>query len=66
MSTYLILQNRISNEVRNVSTAASSDIQSEIQSAIKSAIAHYERERFYFSELRSETFSTVANQEFYT
>lgn len=65
MTTYLIMQNRISNEVRNVSTAASSDIQSEIQSAILSAIAHYERKRFYFSELRSETFTTVANQEFY-
>jgi len=65
MTTYLVMQNRIANEVRNISTAASSDIQSEIQSAIKSAIAHYERERFYFSELRSETFNTVDGQEFY-
>jgi hypothetical protein len=65
MTTYLIMQNRISDEVRNVSTASSSDIQSQIKLAILSAIAHYERERFYFSELRSETFATVANQEFY-
>lgn len=65
MTTYLVMQNRISDEVRNVSTAASSDIQSQIKLAILSAVAHYERERFYFSELRSETFSTVANQEFY-
>lgn len=65
MASYVQVQNRIANEVRNVSTAATSDIQTEIQNAILSAVAHYERQRFYFSELRSETFSTADGQEFY-
>lgn len=65
MSTFVILQNRISYEVRTISAASSSGIESQIQSAILSAVAHYAREPFYFNT-KTNTFSTVANQEYYS
>lgn len=65
MTTFVIMQNRIANEVRDVSTAAASDIESEIQAAIVSAVACYARERFYFNEATG-TFSTVSGQEYYS
>lgn len=40
---------------------------SPIQQAIQNAIAKWEREHFYFNELRAiNTFNTVSGQEFYT
>ncbi|MCW5615896.1 MAG: hypothetical protein KIT32_12315 [Rhodocyclaceae bacterium] len=65
MATYLAMQNRISDEAADVSTASASIYESQIQSAILSAIVHYEREPFYFNETTG-TFSTVANQEYYS
>ncbi len=57
--TYGDMQTRIADEL------ARTDLTSQIQLAILSAIAHYERRRFYFNETTS-TFSTVANQEYYS
>jgi hypothetical protein len=65
MTTYVIMQNRISDEAASVSTASSSLYETQIQSAILSAVAHYARERFYFNQ-KTNTFSTVANQEYYS
>src|SRR5258706_15369132 len=39
---------------------------SPIQNAIQSAVAKWEREPFYFLEVYSTLFTTVAGQEFYT
>lgn len=64
MTTYVIMQNRISNELRRGSTASASGIESEIQNAILTAIEHYERKRFYFNQ-QITTFSTVADREYY-
>lgn len=58
--TYGDLQARIADELIR------SDLTSQIKIAILSAITTYQRERFYFNESRSSTFSTVAGQEFYT
>jgi hypothetical protein len=59
MSTLAILKARIANEL------ARSDLTSEIAYSVSDAIAAYEDERWYFSETRNITFSSVANQEFY-
>lgn len=59
MTTYLVMQTRISDEL------ARDDLSSQVQLAILSAIDHYERERFYFTE-GTATFSTVAGQEYYS
>lgn len=60
MSTYAELQALIADDLDR------SDLTSQIQTAIKDAIDHYEKQRFYFNESRSLTFSTVDGQEFYT
>jgi hypothetical protein len=60
MADYGTMQARIANELRR------SDLTDEIRDAIQGAISHYEEERFWFNEDRSTTFSTVADQEFYT
>ena len=57
--TYGTMQDRIADEL------ARTDLTSQIPKSILSAIAHYERQRFYFNETQF-TFSTVANQEYYT
>ena len=54
------LKTRIADEI------ARTDLTSQIASAITSAINYYEKKRFYFNEMRSLTFSTVAAQEFYS
>ena len=51
---------RIKNEIGR------SDIDGDIANAIADAIELYQQERFYWNESRAITFSTVANQEFYT
>lgn len=61
MTTYATMRTRITDEFVNESLTAA-----QVNSAIQSAIAHYQRERFYFTESRAQTFSTVASQEFYT
>lgn len=61
MTTYATMRTRILDEYTNESLTAA-----QVNSAIQSAIAHYQRERFYFNESRSVTFSTAASQEFYT
>lgn len=43
-----------------------SDLDTQARLCIKSAIQHYQRKRFYFIEDYSTTFSTVANQEYYS
>lgn len=45
---------------------ARSDVNTQIRSAITSAINHYQQERFFFSETRSASFDTVADQSAYT
>lgn len=60
MTTLAIMKSRIATELRR------SNITSQIATAISTAIQSYEDERFYTNESRENTFSTVANQEFYT
>ena len=60
MTTYVTMRNRITDEMVNESLTTA-----QVNNAIQSAIAHYQSVRFYFNESRSETFSTVASQEFY-
>ena len=59
MTTYAVMQARIADELTRT------DLTSQIQKAILSAIKHYERTRFYFNASVTDTFSTVANQEYY-
>lgn len=61
MTTYADLQARIADEL-----GGRSDLAAQIPLAIQTAIAKWERERFYFNELRAAAaFNTVAGQEFY-
>lgn len=59
MSTLTIMKARIADEL------ARTDLTSQIAYAISDAIAAYQDERFFFSESRSVTVATVADQEFY-
>jgi hypothetical protein len=62
VTTYQDLQNRIADELGD-----RTDLASQIQLAIQTAIAKWERDRFYFNELRAPNlFSTAAGQEFYS
>lgn len=45
---------------------ARSDLTTQTAAAVITAIQHYQQERFFFSESREVTFSTVIGQEFYT
>lgn len=67
---YVHMQNRIVDELwgrSDLSSAAANMDVSPIKLAIQTAIKRFERERFYFNELRTATaFSTVIAQEFYT
>ena len=60
MTTLTIMKARIADEM------ARGDIPDIISNAIASAIAYYQRQRFYFTETDSITFSTVAAQSQYT
>lgn len=60
MTTLAIMKSRISDEL------ARSDLTTQIAYAITDAITAYEDERFFFSESRALTFSTAADQEFYS
>lgn len=62
MSTYLELQTQIQNEINNTAAATTAVV----KSAILTAIAYYERERWWFTEGRTNTFATVASQELYS
>ena len=59
MADYGTLQTRIADEI------ARTDLTTQIQYAILSTIKRWERKRFYFNE-KTGTFSTVANQEYYS
>ena len=59
MTTLAIMKTRIANEL------ARDDLTSEIGYAISDAIKAYEDERWFFSESRDTTLTTVATQEFY-
>lgn len=65
MTTFVILRNRISDDVRSIATASSSDIASQISAEVLSAVAFYAREPFYFNT-KTNTVSTVADQEYYS
>ena len=65
MTTFVILRNRIADDVRSISTAAATDIATQISAEVLSAVAYYARERFYFNT-KTNTFSTVASQEYYS
>lgn len=60
MSTLAVMKARIVREVRR------SNIDTDIAAAISTAIKEYQSERLAFNETREFTFTTVANQEFYT
>lgn len=60
MSTLAIMAARIADEL------ARSDLTSQITYAIADAIKAYEDERWFFSESRDVTLTTVASQEFYS
>jgi len=60
MTTFGVMQDRIADELNRT------DLTTQIQYAIKTAIKVYDKQRFWFNESRSFTFSTVAAQEFYT
>lgn len=60
MSTLTIMKARIADEL------ARADLTSQIAYAISDAIKAYQGERFMFNESRALTFTTVADQEFYT
>ena len=68
--TYGDLYNRIADELggRSDLLAASANMGTPpIQLAIQDAIKFWERERFYFNEIRTTAaFTTIASQEFYT
>ncbi len=59
MTTLAIMKARIADEL------ARDDLTSQIAYAITDAISAYTDERFMFNETRSNTFPTVASQEFY-
>lgn len=61
MTTLGAMKSRIDRELRRNGT-----IDTEIADAISTAIAAYQDDRFHFNENRTNTFSTVANQEFYS
>lgn len=62
MGTYQAMQDRIADEL-----GQRSDLSSQIKLAIQTAIAKWEREQFYFNQLRTpNVFNTVSGQEFYT
>ena len=56
---YSALQARIADDLNRT------DLTTQIQNAILRAIRHYERRKWWFNELRSDTFVTVASQEYY-
>lgn len=59
--SYGDMQRRIADELLR------SDLTSQIQNAIQTAIKEYERNPFYFNQLRQDTaFNTSHGQEFYT
>lgn len=60
MTTLGTMEDRIADEL------ARSDLASQIRKSIVTAVNHYEREPWWFLEGRSNTFNTVAAQEFYT
>lgn len=60
MTTLAIMKARIADEL-----GQRSDLTSQIAYAISDAIAAYQAERFHFTETRSISFPTVADQEFY-
>jgi hypothetical protein len=61
MTTQTIMKAEITSDLDD-----RSDLVDEIASAITSAITHSQRDRFYWNEKRSLTFSTVASQQNYT
>lgn len=61
MTTLTVMKSRINRELRR-----GGNIDTQIAEAITTAIDAYRDERFYFAEERSNTFNTVANQEFYS
>ena len=59
MSTFADIKARIADELSR------SDLTSQINLAVLSAIQFYERRRWFFTETRAMTLSTVVGQEFY-
>lgn len=59
MTTYAIMKARIADDI------ARTDLTSQIAQEILSAVKFYERQRFYFNTRVSDTFTLVANQEYY-
>lgn len=68
--TYGDMQNKVADELggrTDLLTNQTGLSSSPIQMAIQTAIRKWERERFYFNEIRTTgAFTTVLNQEFYT
>lgn len=67
MSTLTIMRERVAQETRRKAYADVGTVyQNAINDAINTAIDSYVDERAWFNETRSSTFTTVADQEFYT
>lgn len=60
MTTKTLLKATIADDL------ARSDLTTQIGEAIDTAIKHYQNTRFYFNEVRTVTFDTVAGQSTYT
>lgn len=67
MTTLTVLKERIAQEARRKAyTSLGTADQNAISNAITTAIEAYIDERLYFNETRTSTFTTVADQEFYS
>lgn len=60
MTTFVIMQTRIASELRR------SNLTTEIKAAINDAIKDAAKDRFFFNEVKGQTFATVAATEYYS
>lgn len=67
MTTLTVMRERIAQETRRKAyTDVGTVYQTAIGDAINTAVDAYTDERFWFNETRTSTFTTVADQEFYS
>lgn len=62
MTSYVEMKTRIADELLDSGALTTA----QISAAILSAIRNYQRKPFYFNQKKASTFSTVADQEYYT
>ena len=59
MTTFGTMRDRIADELDRA------DMTTQIEREIKSAIQHYDKQRFWFNEVRNVSFATVDGTEYY-